>query len=149
MNLKEVAKHFTKAGVNVRPKALKSVIDHLQGINEAFRTKDMDVEMEFENDMKFSNDTVEKERNEKVIQFVIKRFEELKSYVGNQNDNFLEVPTVNQIFLNFSLKDLDLETNSKIQNSDRKDFANYIKHTEDKIMEDKNHDFEDPVFEVL
>jgi hypothetical protein len=153
MQIKEIAKYFAKAGVNVRPKALDSIQEYIKGVNEAMKAKDMDVDMAVENEMKLSNDTEHQDNSQKVIEFVIKRFEELKSLGSNANDKFLEVATVNQIFQSFNLEDFEKQAmgdKSEVpKHLQRKSFASYIKETEDKVMEDKHKEIQDPVYEVL
>lgn len=89
---------------------------------------------------------------QKVIKFVIKRFDELKSYGGQNNDNFLEVRTIKQIFQTFNLNNLisNKENEETIKAPGmKKGFTDFIKETEDKIMDDKNKVIEDPIFEVM
>ena len=147
MQIKEIAKLFAKAGVNARPKAINTVRDCIEEINQASKQAKGDVEMEDENDMKVSNDGLTEDYSQEVIKFIIKRFNELKDY-GGASSSFLEVDTVKQIFQTFRLKDLDTPMpKAKAQNG--RGFMGMIKETEDKIMEDKCREIDDPNHTVL
>lgn len=153
MKIKEIAVYFKKAGVSVRPKALQSVQEHIAGIDEALKAQEGDVEMRDENDMVASNDSSSTIESEKILDYVVKKFEELKTYGGNTNDKFLEPITVQQIFKTFDANELNkLRTGgakAQAQTNGSKQFHNFIKTEEVKMKEEKEKEIKDPNIEVL
>ena len=151
MEIKEIAKFFSKAGVNVRPKALVALQQNVNALRESMQANGGDAHMEAENDMKLSNDPNEQKiEDEKLIKLVIKKFEELKNYKGDTHDKFLEIDTVKQIFQTLDLSELqNHQDNSHGKNSKTTGFANFIKNTEVKMQEEKEKEIADPTLEVM
>jgi hypothetical protein len=114
MKIKEIAQVFIKAGVNVRPKALKLVQEQLEGIDEAIKITEQDVDMHDENNMKILNDPNSKIT---ILHYIIRKFEEMRSYTSDTTNSFLEEKAVAQIFESITLDELqNLEISSQLFN---------------------------------
>jgi hypothetical protein len=151
MQVKEIAKKLNKAGVKVRPKALNAIHSGIKQIDEVLRSQNMDVDadMETENDTRLSNDSTSIENSNKVIDLIIKRFKERQ--IVNSDETILEENTVKLIFETFKYDDIDTVkvAEDSLPKEVKKDFKSYIQETEDKIMEDKDREIQDPAFDVL
>jgi len=149
MRIKDIATQFRNAGINARPKALNIVLNAIKEVENIMKEKNMDLDMEAENDIKKANDMSSSENAIRVIQYFIKKFKELRSYGGGSCENMMELTTANQIVQSLTLEELSSIEMGGDKPEERKDLSKAILNASDKIMEDKEKEIEDPNFDVL
>ena len=108
--------------------------------------------MQDENDMKVLNDSADNFESEQLIRFVIKKFEEMKAYGGESSNAFLEVSTTNKILEYYEVEGSKVDEEKQENNGSKqasKSIKESLKHVEDVIMEEKNKEVSDPIFQLL
>lgn len=152
MQIREAAQHFAKAGINIRPKALQSVSEFIKKYLQHKHEQSADVEMQDENNPVAWNDSSDSFESEQIINFVIKKFEDMKAFGSETSTAFLEVSTVNKILECYNAQTStvhDNESTSKTVRPAFKSLKDSLKHAEDVIMEEKNKDVSDSIFKML
>ena len=144
MEINQISRLLGKAGISARPKALKIIKEHIEGLAQ-FLTGDVD--MHDENDMNSSNHNIDPED---VVKLIITKFEEVQQKSNKKANMFLEESVVQQIFTDsFNIESLAKinqdknGTGSKIQ---KKSFKNL---TSNKSEEEKVAYEDDPYVKLL
>lgn len=151
MQIKEIAKILSKAGITARPKALQCIMTHIEGCKEALKNSSIDAEMQNENNMGAANSD-----EEFVINLVIQKYQEMKAYGSIKGGQFLEESTVRQILQDTlyldsinQLKEQQMLKNIQPEFTEKSFKGHKLKAVMDEIMQDSQIDIKDSVLELL